>query len=158
MSRNITKCSYCSWIDYLDMENENLIRCPECGGKVIIVDNPFADESIDVHILDYSLQKTPAVIKFDVFEGRFDKLVGGSLSKVFPVPAIRNKVGFLMKTYIWTLLKAVPDLWGAVDIYINDLKELMLLKCRKENESLEQMAAELLAYKRLEREWKKKGG
>lgn len=132
MSKDITKCDHCAWIDYLDLDRENKSRCPECGSSIIKIPNPFVGEEIEVEILDYRRQKNSATIKFEAFEDRFDRVIGSLLKDTFPVLAKRHRVEFLMKVYIWTLLKSAPILWGSINTHIDDLKELMILKTQKE--------------------------
>jgi hypothetical protein len=120
------KCQRCDWVDYLE---GNYGRCPECGSRTESVEKLFAGEKITCTIMSMARRKTKVPITFGTFTERFNKIITDiDLDALFATEVDRYKMNFMMRSYIWTILKRQPQLWIHVNLVIKGLKELMILK------------------------------
>lgn len=129
----IVKCSHCDFVEYRDKGNP-ITRCPKCGSPAGQVKSPFETESIQVNIMDTRAQWKKVTITFHDLGSIVNNIIGPSLNKEIPIEHKRQRVMYMIKVYLWILIKNAPDLWLQIDTAANGIKELMLLKMDMQGE------------------------
>jgi len=123
---SLLKCLRCDWIDYLE---DSPIRCPSCGSRTESAENLFAGETINCVIMSVTRKKTKVPVTFEDFTKRFNKLVTEKdMKEISDDEFERVRINLMMKYYIWTMLKRMPQLWLHIVLIVVGLKELMLLR------------------------------
>lgn len=130
----IYRCTHCEWIDYLD---KRVLRCPKCGSPVKAGRLPFVDEDITVNVMTTSMKKKKMTVKFTDLEKILMGIVGNNFDNLIPEEIYRQRVLFLIKAYVWILLKRCPQLWLDIDHVIRGLVELMYIRIEHSNEKRE---------------------
>jgi hypothetical protein len=87
----------------------------------------FDHESITLDMQNTRAEWHKLTVSFKDFSARFNAIMGNDLKKQFNNDSISNRVEFMIKAYIWILLKYAPSLWTYIDIPISGLKELILM-------------------------------
>lgn len=119
------KCIRCKWVDYLE-DKPN--RCPVCGSRVEPGEDVFSNETVQCPIMDYRGQKKKVAVTFSMLEELFNKIMGKDIKNIFPDEGNRLRVTFMMKAYLWTLLKTFPNMWAKMGVPIHGLKQVMALQ------------------------------
>jgi hypothetical protein len=119
------KCVRCKWVDYLEDCPD---RCPVCGSRVELGEGSFTNESVSCPIMDYRGKKKKVTVTFNMVEDLFDKIMGKDAEDLFPDEGNRIRVVFMMKAYLWTLLKTFPNMWAKMGVPIHGLKQVMTLR------------------------------
>lgn len=123
----VVKCSHCDFVEYRDKGNP-ITRCPKCGSPAGKVKSPYETESIQVNIMDTRAQFKKVTVTFHDLVAIINNIISTSLNEDLPIEHKRQRVLYMIKVYIWILLKKEPQLWLEIDTVINGIKELMLLK------------------------------
>lgn len=130
----VLKCNHCDFVEYRDNGNQ-ATRCPKCGSRAEKVKSPYDTESILVVIQDTRGQKKKVTVTFHELGRLVNSVVDTSLNKDIPVKHLRDRVLYMVKVYLWILLKKAPQLWLHVDTAVNGIKELLLLKLDKQGKT-----------------------
>ena len=112
ISARATKCLHCNFIDYLDAKP---LRCPKCGSITQRMTNPFEEESIRVKVRSTRSKVRKVKVTFDDASKIVDKIIGTAFKKPLPDPDARIRVIFMVKAYVWILLKLYPQMWLNID-------------------------------------------
>lgn len=129
----VIKCKHCDYVEYRDKGGPPK-RCPKCGSPAELVKSPYDVESIKVSVMDTRAQVKKVTVTFHDLGAIVNNIIGGSLNKDIPVEHLRQRVMYMIKVYLWLLLKKAPQLWLHIDMAINGVKELMLLKLDKQGD------------------------
>jgi len=119
------KCIRCKWVDYLE---DNPSRCPVCGSRIVPGGEVFASETVSCPIMDYRGQKKKVSVTFEMMEDLFNKIMGNDIKVIFTDEGDRCRMTFMMKAYLWTLLKTFPTMWAKMGVAIHGLKQVMTLR------------------------------
>jgi len=128
----IYRCAHCEWIDYLD---KRVIRCPKCGSPVKAGRLPFIDESITVKVMTTSMKRKDMTVRFTDLEKILMGIVGNNFDNLIQGEIYKERLLFLIKAYVWILLKKHPQLWLDIDHVIRGLVELMYVKIKHGKET-----------------------
>lgn len=129
----IVKCSHCDYVEYLEKGNP-ISRCPKCGSPAGEVKSPFETESVKVRVMNTRGQMNNITVTFHDLGSIVNNIIGKSLDEDIPLEHKRQRVLYMIKVYLWILLKNAPDLWLNIDTAVNGIKELMLLKINMQGE------------------------
>jgi len=122
----LLRCPRCDWIDHSE---GNYKRCPECGSRTESAENLFAGEIITCVVKSMRGTKNKVPVTFEGLTERFNKIVTDTdLTGIFDEGPGKDKINFMMRAYIWRMLKRQPQLWQHITLVIKGLKELMVLK------------------------------
>jgi predicted nucleic-acid-binding Zn-ribbon protein len=123
----VIKCKHCDYVEYIE-KGGVITRCPKCGSPAAQVKSPYETESIKVKIMDTRGQNRNITVTFHDLVSIVNSIIGTGLNASIPVTHKRERVIYMIKVYLWILLKKSPQLWLDIDTAINGIKELMLLK------------------------------
>lgn len=129
----VLKCNHCDFVEYRDKGNPPT-RCPKCGSSTQTVKSPYDMESIQVNVMDTRAKVKKVTVTFHDLGSIVNNIIGYSLNKDVPVEHLRQRVMYMIKVYLWILLKKEPQLWLSIDTAVNGIKELMLLKLDKQGD------------------------
>jgi len=135
------KCDHCQWIDYLNKQPK---RCPKCGSGVDKVNFTLFDhESITLDMQNTRAEWHKLTVTFREFSKRFEAIMGDELKNQMPNEAAKNRMEFMIKVYVWILLKYAPYLWTYIDIPISGLKEIVLMMYSIKMEDFDKLKSKL---------------
>jgi len=130
MTQELIKCAHCDFIDYLDKDPG---RCPKCGSTCSRVESEFEDQSIMIKVQNTDGQWTKMQVTFLNMEKQFNSIMGKCLKDIIKDEFKRSNILFMMKIYIWLMLKKQPELWLSIDMVISGLKEIFTLRIKSED-------------------------
>ena len=107
------------------------MRCPKCGSSTEPGEMIFSKETLTCNTINQRRQKIKVFYTFEDMEKIFNEIMGDDIKIMFEDPYYRYKLLFMMKSYVWVLLRNQPQLWQKVDVVILGLKELMTLRMDK---------------------------
>jgi hypothetical protein len=129
----VVKCSHCDFVAYREIGNPPK-RCPKCGSPAEKVKSPYDTETITVSVMDTRAKVKNVTVTFHDLGSIVNNIIGISLNNDIPAEHLRQRVLYMVKVYLWILLKKAPQLWLHIDTAINGVKELLLLKLDKQGE------------------------
>lgn len=110
----VVKCGQCDFIEYR-IKGAPPKKCPECGCALERVTNPYDTEVIKVKVM----------VTFADLERIVDNIVKLNLKD-----DLKQEVLYMIKIYVWLLLKKAPQLWLDVETIVTGIKELMLCQLK----------------------------
>ena len=123
----VYKCTHYEWVDYLDQRTP---RCPKCGSPVKAGRLPFIDEHINVMVTTTAMKRKQVNVKFTDLEKILVGIVGNNFDSLIPEELPRQRLLFLIKAYVWLLLKKCPQLWLEIDHVVRGIVELLYVKIK----------------------------
>jgi hypothetical protein len=129
----VLKCKHCDYVEYRDKGGPPK-RCPKCGSPTETVKSPYDMETIQVNVMDTRAKVKKVTVTFHDLGAIVNNIIGGSLNRDIPAEHLRQRVIYMIKVYLWILLREAPQLWLHIDTAVNGIKELMLLKLDKQGD------------------------
>lgn len=129
----VVKCKHCDFVEYRNAGNPPT-RCPKCGSPAEKVKSPYDTESITVRVMDTRAAVKNVTVTFHDLGAVVNNIIGISLNEDIPIDHLRHRIMYMMKIYLWILLKNEPQLWLHIDTAVNGIKELLLLKLGNQGE------------------------
>lgn len=112
----VVKCGQCEFVEYR-VKGTPPKKCPDCGGPISKSINPYESEVIRVKIS----------VSFHDLECVINDIVKLNLKD-----DLREEVLYMIKIYVWLLLRKAPQLWLDIETIVGGIKDLMLCQLRLE--------------------------